>query len=513
MDYTNAIDFFNKINQGNGKFSRLFKPFFTENKLFIYDVGTGKTFECESKEYAFLNVLWETNSVIQAFNAIVDDSDFLQTLNNLITTIKKENLLQALPVVFSADIDALIERANNALEQITLELTEHCNMACKYCIYDSENSDYRGFGHNAMSLETAKASIQYALEHSGNQIAITFYGGEPLLKYDTIQKCIDYALQHGTEKKIFFSLTTNLTLVTPSIANYFASVPNLSVVGSIDGPESIHNENRIFLNGGGSFSSAIRGLRLLVDAFGEKSKSLLSLSMVVAKPVDKKKVEMIAEFFNGLTWLPSEVTKNLSYQRMSFDEFQSQNELSSKIEFNNPINDWSLEQLLEKGAHIEKLFTYDFMSRHLSNIQNRYLSDKPFCNYTMNGCCQPATKKIYVTTSGDFYLCERMGASPSIGNVRDGLNIVSLRKHYFTDYVNGSLPSCADCWAVRMCQVCYVECYDSTSFSIKRKDIACARAKAMLEDQLSQYHTFMTNDPIQLASLSRHNITNKNKGE
>lgn len=503
MRIKQALAFFENLKQGNSKFSRLIKPFSTKDNFYVYDTGTGKVLKCEQKEYDFLTVLYETNDVLLALKTMSVDSYFDKTISDLISVIKQENLLQAPPVVFNAEVDSLIELANESLEQITLELTEQCNMACRYCIYDSMNDDFRGFGKNRMTWETARDATQYALSHSGNQIAVTFYGGEPLLEFENMRKCIDYAFQHKRDKNISFSLTTNLTLVTPPIAQYLASVPNLSVVCSVDGPEEIHDKNRIFLNGDGTFSYAINGLKLLVEAFGEKSKSVLSLSMVIANPVDSAKVEEISNFFKKLTWLPPEMTKNLSYQRIPLHKIQLHKERPTRMETNNPLSAWSIKQILDSDINVNELFTSHFVSQYLSSIQNRYLADKPYCNYQLNGCCKPASRKIYVTTSGDFYLCERMGESPSIGNVRDGLNIEKLRQHYISDYINGSIPSCVDCWAIRLCPLCYCECYNNHSFQSEKKAIACARTKVMLEDQLFYYHTIMENNPGILKSVSR----------
>lgn len=49
--------------------------------------------------------------------------------------------------------------------QLTLELTEKCNMRCKYCIYH-ENGGYREFGKNNMTFEVAKLAIDQFLTNS-----------------------------------------------------------------------------------------------------------------------------------------------------------------------------------------------------------------------------------------------------------------------------------------------------------------------------------------------------------
>lgn len=67
--------------------------------------------------------------------------------------------------------------------------------------------------------ETAKGAIDYLKGHSGHteKPHIRFYGGEPLLNFELIKRSIQYAIRKIFDKKLFFALTTNATLVTSEI--------------------------------------------------------------------------------------------------------------------------------------------------------------------------------------------------------------------------------------------------------------------------------------------------------
>lgn len=56
---------------------------------------------------------------------------------------------------------------------------------------------------------------------------------------------------HG--KKVFYNMTTNATLITDVIANYCASLEHHSTLVSLDGPEWMHDKNRVYCNGIGMF--------------------------------------------------------------------------------------------------------------------------------------------------------------------------------------------------------------------------------------------------------------------
>jgi uncharacterized protein len=174
-----------------------------------------------------------------------------------------------------------------------------------------------------MTWDTAKKAIDYGLAHSGKDFAVTFYGGEPLLRFDLLRQCVEYVKATAKEVNLSYSMTTNLVLMTPEIAGYLASVEGFSVVCSIDGPKEIHDANRLAINGNGSFDQAVRGLRYLVDAFGERAEDLISLSMVVAS-TGNQELDRIQDFIDSLGWLPPRVSKLVSHVSVSQQEREEQ---------------------------------------------------------------------------------------------------------------------------------------------------------------------------------------------
>ena len=79
--------------------------------------------------------------------------------------------------------------------------------------------------------------------------------------------------------------------MTEEKAKYFAGVDNFAIVCSLDGPEEVQNSYRKFANGKGTFADAIKGLEILVKAYGEKAKERLSVNTVFAPPYTYEKLE------------------------------------------------------------------------------------------------------------------------------------------------------------------------------------------------------------------------------
>ncbi len=499
-----VMEFFRNIKKQYGNYSRLFKLFQTKNKSYLYDVGTGKVMECTEIEYVFLNNLQVYGDIEEVIKTTKVNDDTLTILIDLIHVAQEQHLFQAPPLLsFALSKDEVLENARSHLEQVTLELTEQCNMACHYCIYHSGNIDFREFGRRHMSWQVAELAIDYTLKNSGKKVAVTFYGGEPLIEFKLLKHCVDYTLKNGADKDLTFSMTTNLTLMTAEIAEYLSTVPNFGVVCSIDGPKEIHDCRRGFKNGEGTYDKAINGLKHLINAYGEKSNSLISLSMVTPRPANDVVMKKIQNFFNSLSWVPKDITKNISYVRHSSDIEKTITEKSSMHCYDNPVGNWTIDLMLNNTSISKNTpFTIDFLHKQFSIIHDRILTETPYPDYCLNGCCSPASRRIYVTVNGDFHLCERIGKSPSVGNVYSGIDESVLIDRYIDDYGKESLSQCSKCWAIRLCSVCYVECYDSDKFNIEKKRIACRRSLDMLEHALISYHTILEHKPHLLEELN-----------
>ena len=89
---------------------------------------------------------------------------------------------------------------------LTLHLTEDCNMDCGYC--PNRKS------HQTMSEEVLLAACRLAFS-VGNRAGLCFFGGEPLLQKQLIYEAIDYCgrLSRDTGKPFQCKMTTNGTLL------------------------------------------------------------------------------------------------------------------------------------------------------------------------------------------------------------------------------------------------------------------------------------------------------------
>jgi radical SAM protein with 4Fe4S-binding SPASM domain len=132
-----------------------------------------------------------------------------------------------------------------------LHVTDACNFRCSYCY---ARAGARGKG---MAAATAKRIVDRILaEMPGSSAFIEFHGGEALLHRPMIIETTLYGLERAREagKFIGFSLQTNGSLIDREFAR-FAARTGMKVGVSLDGPADVHDRNRIFPGGGGTFST------------------------------------------------------------------------------------------------------------------------------------------------------------------------------------------------------------------------------------------------------------------
>lgn len=149
------------------------------------------------------------------------------------------------------------------VRDVSLDMSGACNMGCAYCFEDDIGSRI-----GKMSTETALTALDFAFAQAAGaaRIALHFGSGEPLLRFDLLQRLVTEAERRVavSGQQITFELTTNASLVTPAIAGYLAAHP-FNVRVSCDGPAHIHNRFRPLLGGQPSYAVVVRGLGRLLE--------------------------------------------------------------------------------------------------------------------------------------------------------------------------------------------------------------------------------------------------------
>ncbi|MCP5101998.1 MAG: radical SAM protein [bacterium] len=497
---------FKKLWQGDKPIVKLFR---TEYGGYLYDPGTNKILGCGDVEYKLVENLI-SKDIDQAVEEVLSETteeQFSEAAQKLVDAVEKEKILLTKSEGISfvtKHYGHLEELCNDSLGQLILETTESCNLRCGYCIYNQFVPESRGHGTRHMELSTAFAAIDYLAVHGSHNedIAVTFYGGEPLLRFSFIQSCVDYARKVNKGKKVRFSITTNATLITPEIAAYLAK-EKFGVNVSIDGPQEIHDSYRVDTEGKGTFSRAIKGLKLLVDALGDRAKAMMQLRMVYAPPFSEGKLNAIAGMWDEYPWLegivpsityphPGSVPPEISAEPGAFAEDLSMMDWAHD-KYIADYKDKKESHPLIKGMIVQALVRVFKRPIYIDSMKEIYL----------NGCCLPAVRKIFVSVQGDIHLCERVNTdAPVLGNVKTGIDYERMKRIYIREYGEKSLDDCSKCWGQRLCGSCYLDGYSGHEFDLKKKRGRCRAHLYSAKKGLELYTTLLKIDPEGLNYIS-----------
>lgn len=484
---------------------RLGTTFQTSNHFYYYDMGTGKIAQVDKVMFSILKVILEQHSFNKIMNLAFPKEKILHSLKELEYYIKTQNILSPIPLTGLSLVDDqnLNKILNNELKSVILETTERCNLRCKYCIYHPKHPEYRGFGKKDMPFEVARKSINYLLSHSKNSniVYIGFYGGEPLLNFDLIIKVVNYIKSKNLDRDIRFSMTTNGTLITTSIAKFLVD-NKFNLVISLDGPKDIHDENRIFENGKGSFEKTKQGIINLNNAYiSAQLEPEYSLSMVLSGENSVSKYDEIQSFIEETDWLP----KNISILA-SGEDTGPQETKPIKPQCKDEVDLYSThESFITYWSRINNnkpLFVDASIDQGLHRIHDRFITEIPTKYYGMNGCCIPGERKFYVNTEGTFLLCEKVGTAPNIGNIHTGLDQNQIKKYFISNFSKNASIYCKDCWASNLCSLCYIDSFDNTGINLTLRHKSCINERIELKSLLTTYHELLEKSPERIKELN-----------
>jgi uncharacterized protein len=137
-------------------------------------------------------------------------------------------------------------------------VTRRCNNRCIYCILDPEAKD--------MSAAIARKMDDFYLEQIASnhpqQVRDDYLGGEPLMNLDVIIESASrrFYFCKGRGIDYAFTVTTNGTLITPTVIARLKAVGLTAVRVSLAGPAEINDRLRSSAGGGKTYEKIMKNL-------------------------------------------------------------------------------------------------------------------------------------------------------------------------------------------------------------------------------------------------------------
>lgn len=185
-------------------------------------------------------------------------------------------------------VDANIVEYNIVhLKQLVFEVTDICNLRCKYCGYADFYQGYDERTGKVLSFKKAKLIIDYLhslwkqnyVKGTSFPITISFYGGEPLLNVPLIKQIISYLESlEFVGKRFFYNMTTNAMLLDKYMDYCVAKEIRLLI--SLDGDEK-GQSYRVDTLGRNSFSQVNFNVKLLQERYPKYFDKLVQFNSVL----------------------------------------------------------------------------------------------------------------------------------------------------------------------------------------------------------------------------------------
>ncbi len=169
------------------------------------------------------------------------------------------------------------ERRETGVRALTVNVTQICNLHCKYCAAGG-NGSYGDPIKRIVVAETVPALAAFiAKVPRGEDFRLTFLGGEPLLYPEGIQVLADEAQRLGEAHgvRVLFTLVTNGTLLTSGNVDLIKRF-KMDVTVSIDGPAEVNDQRRPTKGGRGATALVEEGLARLLAMKSQFGKVMLS---------------------------------------------------------------------------------------------------------------------------------------------------------------------------------------------------------------------------------------------
>ena len=256
------------------------KPFIklikTRNGHYLFDVNMNELVHIESDTYDQLKCILDSPDKSLG--------DFISSSREIAKLAENGYLSDNRPQkIEMSETDNLDYYLDHHLHKLTLQVTQQCNFRCHYCHYTyGDDKYYHSHKNNSMTWEVAKKAIDFFAKRTRDSININigFYGGEPLLEYKLIQKCINHCNKIFADKMLSYSITTNGALLSVDIAKYLID-NNVSILVSLDGPKEIQDKSRKFSgDGSGTFQAVFDNIEKIKHDAPEYYKKLKFHSVI-----------------------------------------------------------------------------------------------------------------------------------------------------------------------------------------------------------------------------------------
>ncbi len=335
-------------------------------------------------------------------------------------------------------------------------VTLRCNFNCIYCHASARNIKE---GKYDMSEDTARKVLDMSFSSNNDFIAIEFQGGEPLLNFPIVKYIIKNAqeINKKKNKNLEIRLVTNGSLLDDKKFEYLLK-NKVSICLSLDGPKSIHNNQRLSQN-----KDNYARIMSIIKKFNKKYKKLktqkyiwkIATSLTITKNSLKYPKEIIDSHLNlGLDTI---YLRHLNPFGFSLDSW---GKIGYPIEHFLKFYREALDYILEinrQGKFFKERLSSVFLAKILTDNDPNHLEFRSPCGAGIG--------QLAYNYNGDVYTCDEGRMLSMMGD--ESFKIGNVHKNNYQETVTSPvvrtvctascvevLPGCEQCAYKPFCSVC-----------------------------------------------------------
>lgn len=292
-----------------------------------------------------------------------------------------------------------------------------CNFSCPYCFEGDKKA-------KSISEKVINNLISFLNSHTrAKNLAITWYGGEPLLSFNKIEELFNRILTETKLNIISHSIVTNGYLITPQVIDFFNKSKLNEIQITLDGNENNHNLTR-FIKG-----SHKPTFDVIVKNIGSVLEKMPNTDVHVRINISKNNQDDFIEMYNYLN-----------------ERFQSK-----RLTVYPGI-------IKEKTCDGRKLCSHCFTNSNLfqfyEGLWSKGCNIKFFNNDPKMGCVMNYLDSYIIGPSGEFYKCweDVNNSSKIIGYINEeNISNQALFGQYMNDSNKFENEKCRNCKCFPIC--------------------------------------------------------------
>lgn len=333
---------------------------------------------------------------------------------------------------FRPDVEKLAKR-DTVVKALCLHVAHTCNLDCDYCF--AAQGKYHG-ERALMSFEVGKRALDFLVENSGSRhnLEVDFFGGEPLMNWETVKRLVAYGRKREKEsgKHFRFTLTTNGMLVDEEVID-FTSREMDNVVMSLDGRKEVNDRFRKTAGGVGSFE-------IIVPKF---------LALQAARKAIGKEYYIRGTFthLNPDFMKDIDAMLSLGFDRLSMEPVVCPPDSPYALtEEDLPVVMRQYELLAERMIEERKKGTPFVFYHYMLDLEHGP------CIYKRLSGCGSGSEYLAVTPTGELYPCHQFVGEKDflMGDLASGITRSDIREAFRSSNVF-TRAECADCGARLWC--------------------------------------------------------------